>query len=612
MTRDEALSRADLRRLLEEVGEGRGLRVVRGMYPCPDLAHAQSGDSPPASVKDRGGIDVWYCHSCQKGGSYIDALVACGRARDAADALEQMGVEKARPPERPRPSEPGRQVDWYDYVDEDGRKLFQVVRMEPKSFRQRRWEDGQWKWGLTEETRRVPYRLPRIIEAVARDEMVFVVEGEKDVHALEAQGRTATTNAEGAGKWQPEFADLLGPRARVVVIADDDDAGYRHGWDVYNKLFGRVGLLLLRRPAEGHKDVAEMVAAGVRVCSDTLRKVPEPASSNGKGSISGALMLTARAMAARPASSEDLEVVGPLFQRGMRTTIGAQTGEGKTTLGMQAISSLISGEPFLDEQWKPRRLGRALVVDLEQGEETIKQRLRETGLAESDAVDVLWEPAGLALDRDPEHQALLYETLRRGRYDLVLLDPLYQLHRGDSNNERVAADVIRFVDGWAREFNCSIVVPMHARKPHPDAGKNMTIHDIAGSSTWNRNAEFVLGLQLLSSGMSRVWFFKDRIGKGPEIRKWWGLSFKRSDGFRRNFIEDKNARRAEARTLLDREEGATRDELLRALGEREEEGVASASLKGLLRKAHERDGRYRSKPWPIPGQTSMLDGADDV
>lgn len=609
MTRDEALARQDLARFLGEIGEGRGLRVVRGMYPCPDLAHTQSGDSPPCSIKRQGTVDVWYCHSCEKGGTYVDALVASGRARDPADALDQLGVEKPRRDGRnASPPDGARQVDWYDYVDEQGEKLFQVVRMEPKSFLQRRWEDGQWRWGIGE-TRKVLYRLPRVREAVERDEFVFVVEGEKDAHALEAQGRTATTNAGGAGKWLDEYAEQLGPRARIIVVGDDDDAGHKHARDVERRLFGRVGLLLVRRPPDGYKDVSEMVAAGIPVNSTTLRKLPEPPVST---SVGGALMLTARAMAARPASSDDLMVVGPMFQRGMRTTIGAQTGEGKTTLAMQAVRALIAGTPFLDESWRPRRVGRALIVDLEQGEETVKARLREAGLADSEAVDVLWEPAGLALDRDPEHQTLLRDTLRAGGYDLVVLDPLYQLHRGDANNERVAADVIRFVDGWAREFNCSIVVPMHARKPHPDAGKNMTIHDIAGSGTWNRNAEFVLGLQLLSAGMSRVWFFKDRIGKGPEIRKWWGLSFARAAGFARNFVEDKNARRAEARLLLDRDAGATRDELLRALGEREEEGVASASLKGLLRRAHEQDGRYRSRPWQIAGQTTMLDGGPDV
>jgi hypothetical protein len=279
---------------------------------------------------------------------------------------------------------------------------------------------------------------------------------------------------------------------------------------------------------------------------------------------------------------------------------------------MQAVKALISGTAFLDESWRPRRLGRALIVDLEQGEETVKARLREAGLDETDAVDVLWEPSGLSLESDASHRALLRDTLKAGRYDLVVLDPLYQLHRGDANNERVAADVIRYVDEWARDFNCSIVVPMHARKPHPQAGKNMTIHDIAGSSTWNRNAEFVLGLQLLSAGMSRVWFFKDRIGKGPEIRKWWGLSFRRADGFNRNYVEDQQARNKQLKDALGTDEGVTREEAARLLGVAADDQVGLQRVEAALRKGHEQDGRWRLRPWQIAGQTSMLDGGDDA
>jgi hypothetical protein len=53
-----------------------------------------------------------------------------------------------------------REVKAYDYVSEAGELLFQVVRFEPKDFRQRR-PDGRnrWVWNL-DGTRRVLYRLP--------------------------------------------------------------------------------------------------------------------------------------------------------------------------------------------------------------------------------------------------------------------------------------------------------------------------------------------------------------------------------------------------------------------------------------------------------------------
>ena len=40
----------------------------------------------------------------------------------------------------------------------------------------------------------MPYRLPELLEAIALEHRVFIVEGEKDVETLAALGITATCN----------------------------------------------------------------------------------------------------------------------------------------------------------------------------------------------------------------------------------------------------------------------------------------------------------------------------------------------------------------------------------------------------------------------------------
>ena len=69
-------------------------------------------------------------------------------------------------------------VATYDYTDEEGKVRFQVVRFEPKGFRQRT-PDGQggWLWKLGK-VRRVLYRLPKVLEAKEAGVAVFLVEGE--------------------------------------------------------------------------------------------------------------------------------------------------------------------------------------------------------------------------------------------------------------------------------------------------------------------------------------------------------------------------------------------------------------------------------------------------
>jgi hypothetical protein len=117
----------------------------------------------------------------------------------------------------------------YDYCDEEGKLLFQVLKFGKGDFTQRRpnpERPGGWEYSLGD-TRRVPYRLPELIEAIASGHPVFVVEGEKDVDSLWNFGIPATTNPHGAGKWRNEYSShFLG--AKVYLIPDNDVAGRKH------------------------------------------------------------------------------------------------------------------------------------------------------------------------------------------------------------------------------------------------------------------------------------------------------------------------------------------------------------------------------------------------
>ena len=98
-------------------------------------------------------------------------------------------------------------------------------------------------------------------------------------------------------------------------------------------------------------------------------------------------VLTARALCALPDPPKSDELLGPLLVRGSRTVLGAHTGEGKTTLALQALRAVVLGGEMLG--YEGAGGGRALVVDLEQGLRTIKRRLREAGLARCDQLDYI-------------------------------------------------------------------------------------------------------------------------------------------------------------------------------------------------------------------------------
>ncbi|QXU56129.1 AAA family ATPase [Rhodococcus sp. LW-XY12] len=89
---------------------------------------------------------------------------------------------------------------------------------------------------------------------------VYIVEGEKDVLALESLGAVAVSPAMGAGKaklfdWSP----LTGHT--VVIVADDDEPGRKHALQVYELLEPIATGVAIVQAATG-KDAADHVAAG--------------------------------------------------------------------------------------------------------------------------------------------------------------------------------------------------------------------------------------------------------------------------------------------------------------------------------------------------------------
>jgi hypothetical protein len=111
----------------------------------------------------------WYDHEEQIGGGGRELLrIKGGLAdEDIPDWLErELGIRSQSAVNGHDRSGALRIIAAYDYSDELGKLLFQVCRLHPKTFRQRRPDGkGDWVWD-TKGVRRVPYHLPAL--AVAR------------------------------------------------------------------------------------------------------------------------------------------------------------------------------------------------------------------------------------------------------------------------------------------------------------------------------------------------------------------------------------------------------------------------------------------------------------
>lgn len=203
---------------------------------------------------------TWRDHEAGEGGGVLDLIVhkQGGDRKDAAAWLSETF-----PHEVPAAANKRQIVATYPYVDAGGEMIFEVVRFEPKDFRQRRPDGaGGWHWNL-KGVEPTLYRLPEIMRAIAGNERIFIVEGEKDADQLAKLGLAATCNPGGAGKWKPSLAQLLAS-ARVAIIPDNDDVGIEHGEAVARSLkdvAANVRVLSLGDLAR-KGDVSDWIAAG--------------------------------------------------------------------------------------------------------------------------------------------------------------------------------------------------------------------------------------------------------------------------------------------------------------------------------------------------------------
>jgi hypothetical protein len=249
---------------------------------------------------------------------------------------------------------------------------------------------------------------------------------------------------------------------------------------------------------------------------------------------------------------EYVSVLGALISEGDRLIVGGATGAGKTSFVMRMVAAVATGDEFLGMAGCG---GMVLYIDLEQGKRAMRRRMREAGLDETDNVNYVRSPDGLNL-MGHEPSLWLERTIEAGwrgqSYKLVVIDPLYKAHTGDSSDERAMVDLMRRIDTLRDKHQFALVIPMHFRKNAGTEGAP-TIHDIFGSGGLVWGAETVVGLQRVNDGVSNLYFWKDREGPFTDYTEGvdhWQLFFSQESGFRRSEKEAKIMSRVDARSQI--------------------------------------------------------------
>jgi hypothetical protein len=404
------------------------------------------------------------------GGDNGALLVKCHAGCDTAAVLAAVGLELRDL--FPAPEAPRRlvaTVATYDYKDEGGQLLYQVVRFEPKTFRQRRPDGhGGWVWGLGN-TRRVLYNLHDLTLSPAH-RPVLVVEGEKDCDNLIRIGVLGVTNPGGAGKWRPEYNAALAGRP-VWVVPDNDAPGREHARTVVRSLLpvaSHVGVLELPGlPPKG--DASDWLKAGgsngalwplldaAPAGAAWLAAAPEEPDG------AGDLLTTLADVPPRA-----LEWLWPgRLARGKLAILDGDPGLGKSLVTLDLCARVTTGRPFPDGT--PAPCGNVVIVNCEDGvADTIRPRLDALG-ADLSRVHLFLGPVEAGFERLPSFPrdlARLEQAIRRVGAVLVVIDPIMAFFDEtiSTANDQSVRQALAPLARLAEETGCVILLVRHLNK----------------------------------------------------------------------------------------------------------------------------------------------------
>jgi RecA-family ATPase/5S rRNA maturation endonuclease (ribonuclease M5) len=405
---------------------------------------------------------------------------------------------------------PSHVVCRYSYTDADGTLLYEIERLEPKSFRARR-PDGSYS--LKGFDRRVLYRLPELLKYP--DATVFLCEGERDADNVAKLGHCATTVA--FGQWSQESVDVLANRD-VIILEDADAAGRKKATVAAKALYGTAKTIrIVRLPGltgeKDSKDVSDWLDADphrartlVDVCFDAplweppaVEEKEEPPAEEEKETPpppaeTPPLFCDITAWCTREAPERKWAV----HERFPLRNVALITGEGavgKSILLMQLTAAHVLSRDWLGTLPEP---GPVIYLNAEDEEDELERRfaaitaacgaslndlksdLHLLPLAGKDAV--LGHPDRNGLIKPTPLFTRLKEAARDIRPKLIGLDTSADIYAGSENDRSQVRQFIGLMRGMAIDANAGVIICAH-----PSLTGISTGTGLSGSTAWHNS-----------------------------------------------------------------------------------------------------------------------------
>ena len=367
------------------------------------------------------------------------------------DAIDRALRDAIAKQQAPKPK--GVLTDTFDYTDENAELLYQVLKYDPKDFRQRRPDgNGGFIWSL-DGVRRVLYRWPELLKYP--DGTVFVCEGEKDADRVASLGHCATAVA--AGKWTDDCVQPLAGRD-CLILEDNDKAGREKSLDAANNLHGVANTIrIVRLPGLGDReDVSDWLDYDGRraeklvdICFDAPLWKPHNADHADADRTDGAIdevpnntKPAERLIQSSAEFIEDFECPDPLIENIlMRKFIYALTGhvaKGKTAAALLWAAHVALGRMLGNLEVEQ---GRVLYLA---GENYVDVQMRWIAMAQQmdfnpKTIPVHFRPGRFNLSGKMEQ--LRREVAELGGVDLIIIDSSAAFFEGDDENSNAQAGV---------------------------------------------------------------------------------------------------------------------------------------------------------------------------
>jgi hypothetical protein len=434
------------------------------------LCPAHTDHDPSLSITERDGRLYFVCRAGCTQESVMDALKSRGLWGSGGGDKPQI-------------------ADTYDYVDEAGHMLFQVVRFVPKDFRQRHPDGiGGWVWNL-QGVRRVPYHLDEMTLAAKQPGWrVYIVEGEKDADQLAGRwGLIATTCPMGAGKWNQEYNRYFN-NAEVVIIPDNDAVGTAHAVQVATELLpiARTVKILHLAGLPDKGDVSDWLSAGGSEGElEDLVENTQPFDPNAD------VPLTPPGQPEVKSAGEGDDtpppprpwLLGTNFCRGFLSGLTGAGAAGKTSVRLAQFLALALGRGDIVGEHVFKRT-KVLLVCLEDDENELRRRIRAAcihhNINRQDLRDwfYYWTPHDLKLiDIDENGHAspgpladALKRIITKLQIGLVSVDPFVKSHSANENDNVLVDQAASVFLQVAHDCGCACDYVHHFKKGIPVAG----------------------------------------------------------------------------------------------------------------------------------------------